>query len=122
MKRSILVWLFLLLVLAACSQNSEDCINLSGVWELCLDSTNAKQIDQLSFDHSVKLPGTLDDAGIGKTLDLKPKLKREVMLHLYRKHEYIGKAWYKKTITFVQKIENTGVWRYSRQANYSGRG
>lgn len=27
-----------------------------------------------------------------------PEMKREVMLHLQRKHSYIGKAWYRKTI------------------------
>ncbi|WP_205461840.1 sugar-binding domain-containing protein [Mangrovibacterium lignilyticum] len=105
----------LLLVVTACTPKSNR-IDLSGEWKLCLDSTNVAQIDQLSFDQSVQLPGTLDDAGIGKPLNLAPELEREVMLHLYRKHEYIGKAWYKKTITVpeLQPSTNKSILKMER--------
>jgi len=97
--KTALVTLISITLLGACSKAPDKTIDLSGEWELCLDSTNVKQLDQLNFDQSIQLPGTLDEAGIGKPLELQPELKREVMLHLYRKHEYVGKAWYKKTIT-----------------------
>ena len=97
--RIALVAIACITLLGACSKRPDKTIDLSGQWELCLDSMDVKQLDQLNFDQSVQLPGTLDEAGIGKPLELQPELKREVMLHLYRKHEYVGKAWYKRTIT-----------------------
>lgn len=107
MKRYFIAYLFPLLILTACVQKPDNRIDLSGEWGLCFDSTNVKQIDQLNFDQSVQLPGTLDEAGIGKPLELQPELKRSVMLHLYRKHEYVGKAWYKKTITVPELQPST---------------
>ncbi|MGV8096390.1 MAG: sugar-binding domain-containing protein [Mangrovibacterium sp.] len=73
-------------------------VPLSGEWELCLDSMK-QDIPQLDFNLKVRLPGTLDEAGIGKQLSMLPEMKREVMLHLQRKHEYIGRAWYRKMIS-----------------------
>lgn len=73
-------------------------ISLAGEWELCLDSA-AQERNTLRFNLNANLPGTLDGAGIGKPLAMAPELKREVMLHLQRKHTYIGKAWYRKTVT-----------------------
>ena len=100
-QRLLYFLIFAILVgLSACKDDEPDnSIDLSGEWELCLDSMNVKQIDHLNFNKSVQLPGTLDEAGIGKPLELQPELKREVMLHLYRKHEYVGKAWYRKKIS-----------------------
>jgi hypothetical protein len=102
--KTTLVAIVCICLFGACSKSPEKAIDLSGQWELCLDSTNVKQLDQLNFDQSVRLPGTLDEAGFGSPLELQPELKREVMLHLYRKHEYVGKAWYKRTIT-VPKLQ-----------------
>lgn len=98
-NRKALFALVCVVLFGSCAPRPDQSIDLSGPWELCLDSTNVAQIDQLNFNQTVSLPGTLDEAGIGKPLDLQPELKREVMLHLYRKHEYVGKAWYKRTIT-----------------------
>lgn len=75
----------------------EEIISLAGKWELCLDSAEV-DLSQLDFNLSVSLPGTLDEAGIGKPPEMVPEMKREVMLHLQRKHSYTGKAWYRKTI------------------------
>lgn len=105
MKIRIAIVAILLLTTSCAVQKSS--IDLSGEWELCLDSTNVGRIDQLSFGQSIQLPGTLDEAGIGKPLTLHPELKREIMLHLYRKHEYVGKAWYRKTITVPNQKPST---------------
>ncbi|HSM49745.1 MAG TPA: hypothetical protein VK872_18130, partial [Draconibacterium sp.] len=87
-----------LILMISCQPASDNTIKLSGEWDLCLDSTNMGDIQQLSFNLKTTLPGTLDEAGIGNANTMKPELKREVMLHLQRKHEYIGKAWYRKKI------------------------
>ncbi|MEN6452754.1 MAG: sugar-binding domain-containing protein [Prolixibacteraceae bacterium] len=72
-------------------------IPLSGEWELCLDSAGVDR-SQLDFNLSVELPGTLDESEIGTPPAMVPEMKREAMLHLQRKHSYIGKAWYRKTV------------------------
>lgn len=78
---------------------------LKGKWELCLDSVNVPKV-QLNFNLKIDLPGTLDEAGIGKETNMQPAMVREVMLHLQRKHKYIGKAWYRKTIEVPQNLNN----------------
>jgi hypothetical protein len=93
-----LVIILFIAILSSCQAQKDTAINLAGEWDLCLDSLNTGSIDHLKFDLKVNLPGTLDEAGIGKANKLVPELKREVMLHLQRKHEYIGKAWYRNTI------------------------
>ena len=80
---------------------------LAGEWELSLDTDNAASPKELSFDLRISLPGTLNEAGIGRANTMKLELKREVMLHLQRKHEYIGKAWYRKTISVPSVSEGT---------------
>jgi hypothetical protein len=95
-----------LILMISCQPASDNTIKLSGEWDLCLDSTNMGDIQQLSFNLKTTLPGTLDEAGIGNANTMKPELKREVMLHLQRKHEYIGKAWYRKKI-MVPETENS---------------
>lgn len=89
----------LLLFVVSCAAPRPKAIDLSGPWELCLDSNGNIGIDNLNFDLNITLPGTLDEAGIGKENKQQPELKREVILHLQRKHEYVGKAWYRKKIT-----------------------
>ncbi len=100
--------LFVLLVrfalASSCQMQHNYAINLSGEWELCLDSLNMHAMEELDFNLKTRLPGTLDEAGIGKQNMLVPELKREVMLHLQRKYEYIGKAWYRKNIVIPQNI------------------
>jgi len=97
-----LIFILFIAIFSSCQAQKESAINLSGEWELCLDSLNSENIDQLKFDLKVNLPGTLDEARIGKANKLVPEMKREVMLHLQRKHEYIGKAWYRNTIVIPE--------------------
>lgn len=100
-----LIFIFFIAIFLSCQAQKDTAINLSGEWELCLDSLNSGDIDQLKFDLKVNLPGTLDEAGIGKANKMLPEMKREVMLHLQRKHEYIGKAWYRNTIVIPESTK-----------------
>ncbi|MBV5315379.1 MAG: hypothetical protein JZU47_18890 [Prolixibacteraceae bacterium] len=100
-----LIFILFIAIFSSCQAQKESAINLSGEWELCLDSLNSENIDQLKFDLKVNLPGTLDEARIGKANKLVPEMKREVMLHLQRKHEYIGKAWYRNTIVIPESAK-----------------
>jgi beta-galactosidase/beta-glucuronidase len=101
--------------MVSCNPPVNKSIQLAGEWELCLDSTNVRNLNQLSFNLNVNLPGTLDEAGIGTENSMKPELKREIMLHLQRKHEYVGKAWYRKTITVPElKIPAKAILKLER--------
>jgi hypothetical protein len=46
----------------------------------------------------ITLPGTLDDAGLGKENTLKPAMSNNILWGLARKHQYIGAAWYQKEV------------------------
>jgi len=69
---------------------AQQVIPLAGQWNVKLEQGVARQIH---------LPGTLDDAGIGDPPVLTDaKLTREVLLHLTRKHTYIGPASYERVV------------------------
>ena len=63
-------------------------LDLSGEWRVKLNGDTAS--------YQMPLPGTTDDAQLGKTLDLKPELAKPQLLRLARKHSYVGPAVYSK--------------------------
>lgn len=70
--------------------SAQQVISLAGQWDVKYGQ---------SSDARVHLPGTLDDAGIGDPPALTDaKLTREVLLHLTRKHTYIGPASYEREV------------------------
>jgi hypothetical protein len=108
------LWGILISVFSMASSCSSDVkqIDLSGDWSFALDSTDVG-ITENWFDNeltgSVKLPGTLDDAGIGTPNTLTPKLERPQILRLTRKHSYIGPAWYQKKVTIPENWEDKNI-------------
>jgi hypothetical protein len=75
-------------------------VSLAGRWLYRLDSLDRgipeKWYGQ-SFKDGINLPGTLDDALIGRPVKADSSLIKPVMLHLSRKYTYIGAAWYQRT-------------------------
>src|SRR5436190_6059910 len=67
-------------------------LSLNGLWKVRLDSFDKKE-------YTVKLPGTLDDAGIGYANKIEPALNIATLAHLARKVQYVGKAYYSKAFT-----------------------
>lgn len=108
-NRGFILLLVLLLSITSCKDEHITDIDLSGTWEVKLDSTNIGASENWSatkFEGSkIELPGTLDDAGLGKPSTLKPVINNYVMSNLTRKHQYIGKAWYQK------EIEIPAAWK-----------
>lgn len=107
--------------------NAQEIISLKGTWSVKTDPQKTGEQQQWYkqvFDQTIQLPGTLDDAGIGETSKLTAdSLNRDVLLHLTRKHSYVGYAWYAKEITIPvnwngkmielsleRVIWNTKVW------------
>ena len=83
-------------------------INLAGEWQFCLDPDD-KGVDQKWYNrkmrNKIKLPGSTNEAGYGKKLDLIPNLSKKVFQHLHQKFKYIGPAWY------VKKINIPKTWQ-----------
>jgi len=96
-------------------------ISLAGTWQYRLDSLDEGSNDkwyQQKFTNAIKLPGTLDDAGVGKPVEADTStLTREVMLHLSRKHRYIGAVWYQHTFNLTSRMSKARlllervIWR-----------
>jgi hypothetical protein len=101
------------LISGAFAQNHP--ISLKGEWSVKLDSLNIGTQEHWQ-NHSLgnqklNLPGTLDDAGIGKTPDLDTTvLNKEILEMLTRKHRYVGVAWYQKEINLPNNIENAEIF------------
>ncbi|WP_299045882.1 sugar-binding domain-containing protein [uncultured Polaribacter sp.] len=93
--------LLVLLIIISCVEKPTT-IDLSGVWEVKLDSTNIGDSEDWASNKfvgtSIDLPNTLDDVAIGTPSTLEPAINNYVMSNLTRKHQYIGKAWYQKEI------------------------
>jgi hypothetical protein len=102
----------LLLILSACSPKIED-IDLSGEWQVKLDSTNIGITENWASSKlegtPISLPATLDDAGLGTPNTLEPAINNYVMSNLTRKHQYIGKAWYQREIEIPSSWENKTI-------------
>ena len=81
----------------ACAEKQQT-LDLSGEWEVSLDSMNSFQ--------PIQLPGTTDMAELGVPNPLEPELKKPQLLHLTRKHAYIGQAWYRRMVTIPEHMAN----------------
>ncbi|MFT3829988.1 MAG: hypothetical protein QM691_09825 [Opitutaceae bacterium] len=69
-------------------------LDLSGEWEVSLRPPAAAETTW----QSIRLPGTLTDAGIGTPLGNKPELNMATLAHLQPKFSYIGAAWYRREV------------------------
>lgn len=109
----LLFYLGLGILFFSCSAPMQNNISLAGQWTVKLDSLNVgKQENWAStkFEGTpINLPGTLDDAGIGKANTLKPELNNYVLSNLARKHQYIGKAWYQREIDIPSDWEDKEI-------------
>jgi len=105
---------FFVLVVAALNAKAQvpAHISLAGNWAFKIDSLNegeaSKWYDEpvSFFNQQIKLPGTMDDAGLGNPVNINPTLTKPVMLHLWRKVSYTGAAWYQKEVNIP------AVWKH----------
>ena len=87
--------------LTGCKE-STSILSLAGEWEFAIDSMDigiSKHWYTQSFPDKIKLPGTMDDAGYGIPNRLLPSISKPQILHLTRKHSYVGPAWYIREIS-----------------------
>ena len=82
-KRICLVAVILTLGLVSCRK--ENSVDLSGIWQVSLDSLTTFQ--------PMQLPGTTDLAGLGQPNTLEPAISGEQIQRLTRKYSFIGEAF-----------------------------
>jgi hypothetical protein len=100
--------------------------SLNGLWKVRLDSFDKKE-------YTIKLPGTLDDAGIGYANKIEPALNIATLAHLARKVQYVGKAYYKRKFTIPSTWQSkqiklvldrvlwkSTIWIDDKQVNENG--
>lgn len=83
--------------LSSCSK-VQNTLDLSGQWEVSLDS--------LSTFQTIQLPGTTDQVGLGVPNGLTPEMEKPQLLHLTRKYSFIGAAWYRRTFNIPKSMAN----------------
>ncbi|HBG26523.1 MAG: hypothetical protein A2Y10_01000 [Planctomycetes bacterium GWF2_41_51] len=106
------IWLSLIVPAAKAVQNQES-IDLAGTWSCRLDPNENGEKQKWftqEFETSVKLPGSLDENGLGAEVSLKPELTTDVLKHLTRKFKYIGSAWYQKQIDIPEQWNNKRIF------------
>lgn len=96
--KTILISLFLFSTHLATSQQ----LSLAGNWSVALGDHSAEK-------KTLVLPGTLDDAGIGEEVVVKPELTIHAIAHLTRKTTHIGKAFYSRKIKVPQEWKGKRV-------------
>lgn len=101
-KNSLLVAALAALLLASCKQPAQE-IDLSGEWEVKLDSLSAE-------GDKITLPGTLCDAGLGTPCALKPEMEKEIFLNLKRKFDYVGPAWYTREVFVPREWQDKDIF------------
>ena len=136
--KKILFFVLTLSALNAASQTAAT-ISLAGDWSFKIDSLNEGERSAWYnkpvsfFTQQIKLPGTMDDAGLGNPVNIQPELTGAVMAHLWRKVAYTGAAWYQKEIAipagwnnkhvelFLERVLwQTNVWVDGKKINETG--
>lgn len=110
-----IILFFTSVLLSTHTMGQQKYLSLAGTWAFKIDSLNIGENEQWFkepasfFAKKINLPGTMDDAGFGNPVKVLPILKKEVMLHLWRKVSYTGAAWYQKEIIIPAGWENKYV-------------
>ncbi|WEJ59740.1 sugar-binding domain-containing protein [Devosia sp. FJ2-5-3] len=78
-------------------------ISLEGEWAFALDPDSCGEAEhwfKADLSDTIQLPGSVDEAQ--KT----PLSTNRTMAHLSRRHPYVGKAWYAKTIEIPEGLDD----------------
>lgn len=104
--------LLIITLLASCSTMDKK-LEISGKWTVRLDSTDIGTKESWQgqlYETTIQLPGTTDGARLGTPADMQPSLEKSKMQHLTRTHQYIGPAWYSKSISVPSDWEGQDLY------------
>ena len=101
--KRILVLLLILLLSGSLSagEGHYGSMSLTGLWSVKLDLEDRGEASGWAtgiIGEPIRLPGTLDDAGIGAVNRVVPDMNTESLVRLRRKYTYVGAAWYTRDI------------------------
>lgn len=113
MKRfnQLLIATMLLALLWGC-RGAAPLLSLAGEWEFATDSADAGLSNgwhRHALADKIPLPGTMDGAGYGTPNELLPSIGKPQILHLTRKHSYVGAAWYSREVTIPSAWEGKNI-------------
>ncbi|MCD8387187.1 MAG: glycoside hydrolase family 2 [Bacteroidales bacterium] len=95
-----LLFIFSLLLCALASQ-AKGKISLDGQWQVTLEGDPEM--------YAIQLPGTTDMAGLGTAHGLEPKLEKPQVLHLARRHSFVGTARYSRQFFVPEDMDGTDL-------------
>jgi hypothetical protein len=81
---------------------------LQGEWHVAMPSTKQAEMPEWTnrdFNTAMQLPGSTDMAGLGNPDTLSLAIKKPQILYLTRKFEYVGPAYYTRTIKVPQAFK-----------------
>ncbi|RYX80369.1 glycoside hydrolase family 2 [bacterium] len=78
---------------ARAADTTNKSISLAGNWQFGLPTRNNASVLPRDLTQTIRLPGTMDDAGLGPKNERKPDLSGP-----YRLYDYAGPAWYRRDI------------------------
>lgn len=82
--------------------------DLSGIWSFALDPQGTMQdiywAAPAALSDTIALPGSIDEA------EKTPLSTGRTMAYLSRKHPYVGKAWYQRTVTIADDQADQFHW------------
>ncbi|MDR3690031.1 MAG: hypothetical protein P4L46_11675 [Fimbriimonas sp.] len=92
------------------------CIDLSGTWEIALDANGVGVAERWYAERlpgCVRLPGSLDENGIGE-----PNLDPRDLSGLSRKVRYTGAAWYSRVVDIPEDWPGTELTLYLERVHW----
>lgn len=95
------ILLLILPTLSACHKTGYEQQSLAGDWRVVLSDA--------AGERPIRLPGTTDEAGYGTPNTLEPSVAKPQILHLTRKHDFLGEARYTRRVTIPADWKNKPV-------------
>ena len=88
------------------AQQHSNSITLDGMWNV---EPEPGQDWKPEWTKPIRLPGTLDDAGIGEPETVEPDLSTESLIRLRRKHNFVGEVCYTRSINIPDSWRDKNV-------------
>ena len=100
--------------------------SLAGKWQIRLDPKDLGICQdwtdpQVSFEQSISLPGTTDQARLGTPCRAEPEISKAGLAGLTRKFSYIGPAWYRRTIDIPKEWEGKRITLFLERVIWESR-
>ena len=104
---------------------AQETLSLAGEWSVRPDPQKTGEQQgwyKQTFEKKIRLPGTLDDAGIGDPPTLTDqRVEKDVMVHLTRKHSFIGSVWYAREVLIPESWKGRNIQLFLERVLWTSR-